>query len=149
MSILDDIDIQVNDDTIIISSIMKFIKDNYVVYDDEWHRPIPASTRTINISNKPSSDGKYQVSSNYSVDVSNLNMSSLTNGMFVWNTIRGDFNCGCCKNLTSLDGAPKKVNGYFSCYNCGKEFTKDDVQQICDVSKNKIHVKLFSPYDYY
>ena len=148
-SILDDIDVQLDyGDDAIKYIIMQFIKDNYVVYDDNWHRPISPSPSHIEISNEPNDNGKYEVSSKYSVDVKNLNISSLTNGMFVWNIVDGDFNCGCCKNLTSLDGAPKKVNGHFSCYKCGGEFTKADVWQICDVCKNKIHIKLFDLYDY-
>ena len=45
-------------------------------------------------------------------------MTQLTNGMFKWGTIKGDFDCQDCVKLTSLEGAPKNVGGTFDCSNC-------------------------------
>ena len=53
------------------------------------------------------------------VSVENINIDSLTNGLFRWGNVDGDFYCGCC-NITSLEGAPKDVNGSFDCSNCTK-----------------------------
>ena len=52
------------------------------------------------------------------VNVKNRNIKSLTNGMFRWGKIDGEFVCSNCDNLTSLEGAPKSVWGYFNCSNC-------------------------------
>lgn len=45
----------------------------------------------------------------------------------------GDFECQNCKFLKSLKGCPKEVAGLFSCYDCGVEFTYDDIRKVCDV----------------
>ena len=83
-------------------------------------------------------DGKYEVSGmnvHYNDDA-----MSLTNDLFVWVEISGDFCCngcrslkslkGCpkvsgwdfeccgCDSLTSLEGAPEEVKGYFDCSDC-------------------------------
>lgn len=50
-------------------------------------------------------------------------MSQLTNGMFKWGTIKGDFDCQDCTKLTSLEGAPEYVSGEFSCRSCEKLFS--------------------------
>ena len=106
-------------------SIEKWINDNFNAND-------------LKISNNPNSNGKYEVSAKY-VSVNNRNITSLTNGAFVWKKtkwfycfycdnltslegapkeVNGDFDCSFCDNLTSLEGAPKKVGGKFNCYNC-------------------------------
>ena len=70
------------------------------------------------ISEKPNKDGKFEVSINGNVEVKNKNITSLTNGMFIWTNIKGNFICDECKSLTSLEGAPKKVGGDFCCFDC-------------------------------
>ena len=45
------------------------------------------------------------------------------------------FSCAYCDSLTSLEGAPKKTR-YFDCFNCGKQFTKDDVKKNCSVGRS-------------
>ena len=70
-----------------------------------------------------------------------------------------NFNCSHCDKLTSLQGAPQKVGGYFNCsycsglislagaphevgnfwcWDCGKKFTKKDVEKVCKVEE-EIH----------
>ena len=70
------------------------------------------------ISEKPNTDGKFEVSSNGDVEVKNKSITSLTNGLFIWTNIKGNFNCYDCNSLISLKGAPKEVGGRFVCYNC-------------------------------
>ena len=62
-------------------------------------------------------EGKYIVNSKTNVEIKNTNITSLTNGMFEFGKVR-DFNCSYCKSLTSLKGAPKKVEGSFDCSFC-------------------------------
>lgn len=126
-SILDDIDVQIdNTDEIIKNSIRRFIDNNYLY-------------NSIEISDKPNKDGKYKVSSKGNVVVKNSKIENLTNGLFVWKKtnrfdcsnclslkslegapkeVKGDFYCYNCRSLTSLNGAPKKVTGYFNCSYC-------------------------------
>ena len=54
--------------------------------------------------------------------------------------VRGDFDCSYCDNLTSLDGAPQKVGRYFDCSDCGKQFTEEEVREVCDVG-DKVFVR--------
>ena len=53
-----------------------------------------------------------------SVFVENKNITSLTNGLFRWGKVNKSFICSSCKNLTSLEGAPKEVVGGFYCNGC-------------------------------
>ena len=90
--------------------------------------------------------------------VENTNITSLTNGLFEFGVVSGDFNCAVCKSLKSLEGAPKKIGGwfdcsycksltsligcpkeveeYFHCHNCGVKFTEEDVRKHIKVVKN-------------
>ena len=52
------------------------------------------------------------------VEVKNVNIESLTNGMFRWGKVGGSFYCSHCNNLMSLEGAPEKVGGAFNCVYC-------------------------------
>ena len=52
------------------------------------------------------------------IEVSNKTITSLSNNLFKFNTITGNFDCRSCNNLTSLEGAPEKIDGYFNCSNC-------------------------------
>ena len=52
------------------------------------------------------------------VRVSNHNIEHLTNGLFKWGPISGNFNCQNCTLLKTLEGAPEKVDGGFYCANC-------------------------------
>ena len=95
-------DIDDNVDNVDRSIVEKFLKDNYI--------------GSFIISNKPNKDGKYEVSCVCGV-VAQKNITSLTNDMFVWTEMDGEFSCCRCDSLTSLKGAPKKV-GHFFCNNC-------------------------------
>ena len=52
------------------------------------------------------------------VRVSNYNIEHLTNGLFKWGPISGNFNCNNCASLKTLEGSPEKVDGLFFCAHC-------------------------------
>ena len=102
-SLLDD-DLVDKTDKMIKGEIKSFLKENY--------------TGSIKISREPNADGKYEVSSTKNITVKNRNITSLTNGMFIWTTVDGYFDCMNCNFLESLEGAPKEVGGHFYCFSC-------------------------------
>ena len=61
---------------------------------------------------------KFIVDVKGNIMVKNKDITSLTNGLFEFNLVEGEFLCSYCKNLISLEGAPEKVGGTFECYNC-------------------------------
>ena len=104
----------------------------------DWIKNNYKQATLLKISNKPNSDGKFEVSAN-KVIVYNQALTSLTNNMFVWkkvdsfncsdcislislkgapNEVSGNFYCNYCTSLTSLEGAPEKVGGDFRCHDC-------------------------------
>lgn len=62
-------------------------------------------------------DGKIEVSSTGKVEVKNKRIESLTNGEFVFSTVKG-FSCDGCSELKTLEGAPHTVKETFSCEEC-------------------------------
>lgn len=86
--------------------IEQFINNNYNISD------------RFRISKEPNKDGKYEVDGWGVVRVIHLTTSTLTNGMFEWREIYGNFECDHCISLTNLEGSPKKVSGSFYCHNC-------------------------------
>ena len=50
-------------------------------------------------------------------EVTNKNITSLTNGLFEFGVVSSDFCCPHCKNLASLEGAPKEAEEFY-CYGC-------------------------------
>ena len=68
--------------------------------------------------------GKLSISDDFVVDcdrydyVKNKSITSLTNGLFRWGKVSGNFDCSECDNLTSLEGAPEKVGESFDCSDC-------------------------------
>ena len=105
-SLLDNDLVDKTDEIIIKNEIEEFLKANY------------KCKGSIKISEKPNKDDLYEVSSTSAVEVTNKNIISLTNGIFIWTTVDGGFYCNNCKFLKSLEGAPKKVGGGFYCYSC-------------------------------
>ena len=97
-SLLDDDDVYLSktDDEI----IKKYINNNYTI------------TGRITIPDD------FVVNCKGSVLVKNLSITSLTNGLFRWGKVGGNFICALCDNLTSLEGAPEKVDGDFDCHDC-------------------------------
>ena len=99
-----------DEDTIdksIKDQIKQFLKDNF------------DGASLCKISDKPNNNGKYEVSSKGDVlVVKNKSITSLTNGLFIWDTVDKDFRCAFCDLLTSLEGSPKNVGGTFDCIYC-------------------------------
>lgn len=83
--------------------VIKWINENY-------------DCSGLKISDNPNEDGLYEAVAN-KVNVKNKNITSLTNGMFIWSKVK-TFYCYRCTSLTSLEGAPKEVEGDFSCIRC-------------------------------
>ena len=86
--------------------IKKFLRENY------------KGSASCKISRQPNSDGKYVVDPKGNIEVKNPHMDSLTNGLFIFGEAEKDFICSNCRSLTSLEGAPKVVGGFFMCENC-------------------------------
>ena len=128
-SILTDIDTTLADNcTDTIKNLIKdFLRKNY------------GNFNFCKISSKPNKDGKYIVNSEYAVSVRDLDCTSLTNGYFIFGTVKGNFNYSYCPSLTSLEGAPKNVGKNFYCHDCAEKFTKEYVKRISNV-KGEIHV---------
>lgn len=88
-------------------TIVNFLKENY--------------TGDFNISNQPNKDGKFEVSSEGDVKLikfTNHKLKYLTNDLFEFTVIKGNFECDYCKSLKTLEGAPKIVNKDFNCSYC-------------------------------
>ena len=70
------------------------------------------------------------------VIVKNKNITSLTNSLFRWGSVGSDFFCVFCKDLKSLEGAPKKVGGGFYCRECENltslEGSPEEVGEVFD-----------------
>ena len=84
--------------------IEQFLKKNYEF------------TGKYDISDKPNKDGKFVVNAYCGVRA-NANITTLTNGDFVFGIAEYGFNCWRCEKLTSLEGAPEVTNAFF-CQNC-------------------------------
>ena len=67
----------------------------------------------------------------------NNNLTSLKNCP---NYVGGYFSCSFCTQLNLLEGCPKKVMGNFYCGGCKQQFTREEVQSLCNVKKTKIYV---------
>ena len=102
-SILDDEEVVFNDIRIKLE-IEKFIEDNY-------------KCKQFTISNKPNKGEKFIVDGT-DILVTNKSITSLTNNLFIWGKVIGNFHCSFCSSLTSLEGAPEEVSGGFGCYGC-------------------------------
>lgn len=115
-----------------IKSIKKFIQKNYEF--------IGKSKNHFSIGPEKDSDDKFVVNVYDNISVSKkFDQTALTNGYFVFGKVEGDFDCSNCKDLKTLEGAPKEVEGDFNCSNCKGKFTKKDVLDICIV-KGSINV---------
>lgn len=100
-SLLDDEDELVNDNTTLIE---QFLNDNYII----------KGTYTIK-NGIVDVDGDVRIS----WDVHN-DITGLTNDIFEFGTINGDFIINDCINLKTLNGGPKRVKGDFLCSYCEK-----------------------------
>ena len=63
-------------------------------------------------------------------EVTNKNITSLTNGLFEFGVVSSDFCCPHCKNLASLEGAPKHCR-LFHCHFCSSLRTLEGIPKSC------------------
>ena len=98
LDIEDNINIDMTED-----AVECFLRNNYKIL----------SSYTIKITK----DG-FIVDVKGSLMVKNKDITSLTNGVFEFGSVGGDFFCSYCTKLTSLEGAPQKVGGHFCCNDC-------------------------------
>lgn len=104
-SLLDDFDtLDKNLNDSIEKEVKKWILDNYQV--------TPSSLKILK---RPNKDGKLIVNASHAIF--NSDSKSLTNGMFVWGKIKDQFVCSR-SFITSLEGAPQYVGGFFHCSRC-------------------------------
>ena len=87
----------------VISIIKEFLNDNYDI----------RGSYTVN-----ETKGRFIVDIKGSAEVTNKNITSLTNEFFEFGVVSEDFNCCKCKKLKSLKGAPKEVGNDFICPKC-------------------------------
>ena len=107
-SLLDDFD-TLSSKTDYRKEVEEFLKANV----DEYKKLI--------ISETPNKDGLYEVSSKGNVTfVGKDNPPRLTNGFFVWTTIKGNFDCSYNLGLETLEGGPTDVMISFLCNRCPK-----------------------------
>ena len=107
------------DDTLSVSSddlrreaVKKFIKDNYI-----------DPTVKVKISAKPNKDDKFEVSTRGLVRIKfdkRKELTSITNGDFVWTKVDGGFDISCMDNLETLEGMPREIGGSLWMNRCPK-----------------------------
>lgn len=102
------------------------------------------------ISKTPNRDGIYEVSSRGNVTFygrSNSNPTGLTNGLFIWTKVKGNFDCSWIDSLESLESGPYEVGGSFNCSRCGKLITLEGAPKTiggsfkCDWCKSLLSLK--------
>ena len=92
------------DDVIESRRYKKFIEDNYDINGGQ--------VKTYK------KDGELFIDVDGDVKVKNKKLTSLTNGLFCFGKVAGNFTCPWCNSLTSLEGAPEKVGEDFYCSDC-------------------------------
>ena len=75
------------------------------------------------------------------VEVTNENITSLTNGLFEFGVVSRHFDCSGCKSLKTLKGAPEKVGWDFDCSNCESLETLEGAPKKVDGRFNCIGCK--------
>ena len=77
------------------------------------------------------------VTVNYDGDIKyRFDVLSLTNELFQWGEVMGDFDCKACYRLENLKGSPNKVGGNFNCVNCSQLKSLDGAPE--EVGRNFI-----------
>ena len=101
-----DIEDNIEDDNkeLVLNEVKKFIKDNYDIVDIN-------SCEFVFDEKK----NKYIISYNQGI-ILKSNSKQLTNGLFEWNVVGGNFYCSNRLELESLEGAPREVGGHFMCF---------------------------------
>lgn len=107
------------DDTLSVSSddlrreaVKKFIKDNYDV-----------AAPGAKISAAPNKDDKFEVSARGLARIKynkKNDLTTLTNGDFIWTKVDGGFDISWMDNLEKLEGMPKEIGGSLWMNHCPK-----------------------------
>lgn len=115
MSILDDIEDQINDFSIVDKlEITKWLKANV--------KSIEKNRLKFDSSTTPTTV-------NYDGDIEfKTHISSLTNEFFQWGEVDGNFFCCDCLNLKTLEGAAENISGNYYCVNC-RSLSLDNVSE--------------------
>ena len=113
-SLLDiDDTLSVTNDDLRREAIKKFLKEYYGV--------VAPGER---ISRKPNKDGKFEVSAKNSLIRIKLDkrkeLTSITNGDFVWTKVDGGFDISYMDNLETLEGMPREIGGSLWMHRCPK-----------------------------
>ena len=74
----------------------------------------------------------FVVDSDDGVKVTNKDIKSPTNGMFLWGKLTGGFDCSGCTELRSLEGASQRVGGWFNCSGCTELRSLEGAPSKCD-----------------
>ena len=110
-SLLDiDTNLDVTDDDIRREVVKKFIKDNYDV-----------AAPGAKISAAPNKDDKFEVSARGLARIKynkKNDLTTLTNGDFVWTKVDGGFDISYMENLETLEGIPREIGGSLWMNNC-------------------------------
>lgn len=103
-SLLDDFD-TISSKMDVKAEIKQYLRDNYFGCKDDY------------IEMRLGEDGKYIVDLNNDLTPRKVKLKEITNGLFVFGEIRGcvDFEG---TQISSLEGAPRKVFGFFDCSYC-------------------------------
>ena len=99
--------------------IKEFLKENYFIDSYE--------IKTTN--------NKLVIDVKGNIKVINKDITSLTNGLFEFGEVSGNFDCTRCELLKTLEGAPEKCN-MFDCRSFGKRFTANDIRKHVKIVKN-------------
>ena len=100
-----------NNEEMVKGEILKFL-DEFYFCEQRFKNTVPSQTVQI-------TTNKNQIIVNCHCSVHTANdITVLTNGLFEWGEVKGDFNCSGSLKLESLEGAPKRVDGNFSCGYC-------------------------------
>ena len=91
---------------LVLNEIKKFIKNNYEYINIDRCEFVLDEKKN-----------KYIISYDQRV-ILKSNLKQLTNGLFEWGTVGGNFYCSNCPELKNLEGAPEYVEGSFYCDNC-------------------------------
>jgi hypothetical protein len=113
-SLLDEIDdtLSVSSDDLRREAVKKFIKEYYDV-----------ANGGAKISAKPNKDDKFEVSARGLTRIKynkRKELTSITNGDFVWTYVTGGFDISYMDNLETLEGMPREIGDSLYLQNCPK-----------------------------
>lgn len=103
-----------------LNEIYQFFEENYMFTEHRGYSLVRMTVPRFKKFIKATKNGdKYVLDSSKSLRAG-FSTTSFTNGLFEWGKIEGDFSCMDCRDLVSLEGAPKEIAGEFYCGFCSK-----------------------------